>query len=408
MFKTIRSKCYIFRRELCIFTVLMLSLLCTLPPSLHEWNSAWYAMDYSLGFDSRLFIGSLLRLFYPDFLPAQAAYSFVLFSLIFFLLILSFVLGYALRQTEKSAAQTGLLLLIVLYLLSPGSPAYLWTAENLGRFDLYFILVTLLAAIPCFRLTSAAARLLVLTVAGLIALSIHQAFMLVFFPLLFVLFADAMFGRKNSRALFLSGSGCCLLLFVVFIYYQFFSRLPISGPAELIALLTERTSLPVNEVALRYEYFTATSESSGELVMNGLAERIRYGAVTLFLLAPLGGIYLYLWKCIIKAAAGSRSKYLLILLSNAAFIPAFVLTIDWGRWFGAFLTVQALQIVFLAAKKDAAVLAGLTKLAAAFCKHPFLFIITGLWLASLDKFQATLLPDAPVFFSSVYRLLRGG
>lgn len=407
MLKKLQCKCCIFRRELCVFAVLMLSLLCALPASLHEWNSVWYAMDYSLGFDSRLFIGSLLRLFYPDFLPAQTAYTFVLFSLIFFLLILSFVLGYALRQTEKSPAQTGLLILIVLYLLSPGSPAYLWTTENMGRFDVYLILVTLLAAISCFKLASSAARLIVLTALGLIALGIHQAFMLVFFPLMFAMFADTVFGRKNSKALILSGFGCCLLLGIVFIYFQLFSKLPIVSLEELTSLLSKRTDLPINEVALRYEYFTSTAESSGALVRNGLSERIRYGAITLFLLAPLGGVYLYLWKSIIKEAAGSSLKYWLILLSNAAFLPAFAMTIDWGRWFGAFLTVQALQIVFLAAKKDAAVLAGLSKLTSSFRRHPFLFIIIGLWLASLGKFEATLLPDAPVFFSSLYRLLRG-
>lgn len=404
MLKTIKSKCYLFRRELCIFILLFLTFLCTLPDTLHEWNSAWFAMDYSLGFDSRLFIGSLLRLFYPDFLPAEAAYTFVSITILLFLFVLSYILGYTLRTAEGTKAQTGLLILITLYLLGPGSPAYLWTQENFGRFDIFLLFITLLAAVFCFKASSAPARLIVLTLAGLAALCIHQAFMLIFFPLLFVLLADVMFEKKNSKAFILAGLVCCMLLAIVFLYFQLFSQIKASGIEELTAALSQRTSLPVNEVALRYEYFASTSQSSKELVMNGLGERLRYGAVTLFLLTPFGGIFLFLWKSILKEASRSKWKYWLILAGNAAFIPAFALTIDWGRWFGALLTVLTLQIVFLAAKKDAPVLAGLTRLTLTFHKHPYLFILTGLWLGSLSKFQATLLPDAPVFFTSLYKL----
>lgn len=97
---------YTFRREALIFPIVF-TLLRQLPEELHGWNSAWYAMDYSLGFDSRLFIGSVLRLFYPDFLPAKAAYRFVFLSLILLLFLLSWVLGYALRQLEGKMPKKG-------------------------------------------------------------------------------------------------------------------------------------------------------------------------------------------------------------------------------------------------------------------------------------------------------------
>ena len=141
--------------------------------------------------------------------------------------------------------------------------------------------------------------------------------------------------------------------------------------------------------------------------MNLLGERIRYGLITLFLLSPLAVLYIYLWLHILKTAPKKEKWiYTLLLLSHLCFVPAFVLTIDWGRWFGAFLTMQALQIVILAAKKDVPVLSALHTLEGAFRKHPYLFIAAGIWLGSLHKFQATLLPDAPVFFTSLYKLYR--
>lgn len=422
MIKKANSFLYTFRHELLIFSLLFFTLLCQLPDELHGWNSAWYAMDYSLGFDSRLFIGSLLHIFYPDFLPAKAAYTFVFLSLVLLLLMLSYILGFALRQTEMtlaghpfakttlekySQAGKGLLLLISLYLLCPGSPSYLWTSENIGRFDAYLLLVTLAAIICCFHISSSWLQLILITLASLIALSIHQAFMFLFFPLLLTLYFIAAGGTKMSKLHMVSTCAAIAVIGMVFLYFQFFSHIRIPSCEELISLLSSRTDLPVNEVALNYEYFSTVAQSSSDLVLNLLKERIRYGLVTLFLLSPLAILYLYVWFHILKAASKKeRWFYILLLFSHLSFIPAFLLTIDWGRWFGAFLTIQVLQVVILAAKKDVPVLSSLHALGGAFRKHPYVFIAAGIWVGSLHKFQATLLPDAPVFFTSLYKIFR--
>lgn len=429
MIKKAKIFLYTFRHEFLISLLLFFTLLCQLPDRLHDWNSAWYAMDYSLGFDSRLFIGSLLHIFYPDFLPAEAAYTFVFLSLILLLLMLSYVLGYALRQTEMtpagqpfakagqpfakipfgkySQAGKGLLLLIAFYLLCPGSPSYLWTSENMGRFDAYLLLVTLAAIICCFHISSPWLQLIPITLAGLIALSIHQAFLFLFFPLLFTLYMKAADGKRTSKAYIISAFAAMAVMGMAFLYFQFFSHIRIPSCEELVFLLSSRTDLPISEVALNYEYFSTVAQSSSDLVLNLLGERIRYGLVTLFLLSPLAALYLYVWFHILKSAMKKEKWiYILLLLSHLCFVPAFLLTIDWGRWFGAFLTMQALQIVVLAAKKDVPVLSALHSLEGAFRKHPYLFIAAGIWVGSLHKFQATLLPDAPVFFTSLYKLYR--
>lgn len=392
-------------REIFIFVFLFFSLLCTIPASLHDWNCSWYAMDYSLGFDSRLLIGSLLKLIYPEFLTAAAAYHFVFFSLILLLLLLSFILGYALRQTKDSSAGTGLLGLILLYLLCPGSPAYLWTEENMGRFDLYLLILLLAAVVIYFKVSSALLRLALFTVCGLAAISVHQVFMFIFFPLLFTMLVSTIAEMENKKTGFIAGFLGILCLCGTFFYFQFFSHLNISSSQELAALLASRTSLPVSELPLRHEYFMPLADSIRELVLNQAGERIRYGAVTLFLLLPLLLIYGRIWYSI-KTDASKKTRYFLMFFGQFSCLPAFFLTLDWGRWFGAFLTVQALQIVILAAKKDAAVLNALSKLNDDYRKHPYLFIASALFLASLHKFQATLLPDAPVFFTSLYRLYR--
>lgn len=136
-----------------------------------------------------------------------------------------------------------------------------------------------------------------------------------------------------------------------FLYFQLFSHIDITSCEELVSLLTARTDLPVNDIALNYEYFATTAQSFSELVLNQPGERIRYGLVTLLLLSPLAILYGFLWVRILKAAMKKdRPVYALFLLSHLCIVPAFLVAIDWGRWFGAFLTMQALQLVILAAK----------------------------------------------------------
>ena len=397
--------CYTFRYEFIIFLFLILTFVLSIPKELHSWTTAWYAMDYSLGLDSRLLIGSLLRLIYPDFLDVQAAYSFVFFATILLLILLSCVLGYALRKSEKEPFKKGLLYLVILYLICPGSPAYLWSLENYGRLDLYLLIFTAVSIVIYYKVNHLMLRLILVTLMGVMAISTHQVFMFIFFPLLFTIYLDSI-SEKGAKTIHKIIAGLCILsLAGLFLYFQFFSGINVGSLEELVSLLTGRTNLPIHDIALNYEYFTSFTASVYDLMLNELSERIRYGIITLFLLTPLWVVYGYLWIQILKQK-GARYKYIFFLLSQLCFLPAFLLTIDWGRWFGAFITVQALQIIMLVAKKDAAVISALTRLSTQLRKHPLIFILFGIWMVVLQKFQATLLPDAPLFFTTIYQLYK--
>ena len=271
----------IYRAPL-LFLLLASTFLCSLPDQLHGWNSAWYAMDYSLGVDSRLFVGSFLRLFYPDFLPASSAYAFNVLSTLVLLALLSHVLASVLRLVENTPCETGLLALTTLWLLSPGSPAYLWNTENMGRFDLYLFLVTLIAAAVFLHVRAVSVRFAVFTICGMVCLAIHQGYLFTFFPLLAAMYLLTAENRKQLIAAF----SCMAVLGVVFLYFQFFSHIRPGSYEELASVLAARTDLPLNESALRFEYFSGFADSARELVTNQLGERIRYGIVTLLLLSP--------------------------------------------------------------------------------------------------------------------------
>lgn len=396
--------------------LLILSFIIDVPSQLHAWTSGWYAMDYSLGFGSRLMVGSFLKLIYPDFLFAEDAYHFVIIVLIILLAVLLLLWAYVLYKASSDTIRNGLALLIILYLANPGSVAYLWSEENFGRFDTYLFLFTIAGVFLWLKAASYPVRCLIVLLFGSICLAIHQVFIFLYAPVIFVMLVlplDFGTGRfrfreldEKSRQHLLLGMTVLLLLCAQFLYYQFGASLNISSTEELVAVLSSKTNLPVMENALYFEYYSTTEEMISAVVLNELGERIRYTFIALFLLSPIFFLYGYLWCKIIKTEnkTSERIKYILMPLSLCTYIIAFALAKDWGRWTSAFMIVLLLQIIMVAMIKKEAVSAAFLSLNGLAHKLRIPLVIYIFAIALLEKYQCILLPQAPDIFTFFYRI----
>ena len=138
-----------------------------------------------------------------------------------------------------------------------------------------------------------------------------------------------------------------------------------------------------------------------------LRERVRFGIITVVLLAPVFIIYLSLWiKAIYNASVKKdKIKYLLILFTNVLYIPVFALMTDWGRWFAAFITVQCFSFLYLTGVRDKGIKNGLVQLGDKIRKYPFLFVSIILYLSLFDKFEAiNYLPQVETFYYTIYNI----
>lgn len=198
---------------------------------------------------------------------------------------------------------------------------------------------------------------------------------------------------------------CIITIGIVGLFFQFGTNIRYDNVPELTAYLQNRTNLFVCDGTLEQEYFWKFSQHITTNMLPDLRYRIRYGIITLFLLSPILLILGYLWKqAILKAPNKTvKIKYILFLLTNLTFLPAFAFLTDWGRWFGAFFTVNLFFIFLLAARQDSCMLLALKELGTHVQKYPIIYICLLLYLSSFEKFEGiNYLEQAENFYHAVY------
>ena len=225
---------------------------------LQGWSSAWNAMDYSMGTGSRLLIGSIYRLFYGEYLDYTVAYKYVAVGTMLTILVLAIVLGRMIRLAvaKNDQIRHAVFGAVALYLVAPFSIAYVWNDQNLGRLDVYMLLVALLALLVGLTIKNTYVKCVCYTVLGVVGLAIHQGFAFLYYPIVFSVMVYDVFEENRVHAgrfaaAFVSG----LINVAVAVYFQLFSSIHFDSAKELVTFLEGRTNLTISEYALDIEYF---------------------------------------------------------------------------------------------------------------------------------------------------------
>ena len=99
-------------------------------------------------------IGSIYKLFYGDYLDVTVAYKYVGIGIMLTILVLAIVLGQLIRLSLAADPEHRDIIygVVVAYMVAPFSIAYVWNEDNLGRLDVYMLLITLLTVLAALRL----------------------------------------------------------------------------------------------------------------------------------------------------------------------------------------------------------------------------------------------------------------
>ena len=123
-----------------IFLYLAVQMFEIMPDKIDEWGSIWYACDYSMGPGSRFLIGSIIRIFHPDFIYARDVYRICVVVCVIIMLLIAFMLNRLINSVEENR-KTAVIYLTAMFLSFPGSPASVWL--HIGKLELFGLLTGL-------------------------------------------------------------------------------------------------------------------------------------------------------------------------------------------------------------------------------------------------------------------------
>lgn len=357
--------------EIMVSMYLVYSLYINRAGAIYGYVNAWYVINYSYGFGSRLLIGSLIRLLTGGFVTQTFAYHFVLAALCMISVLLAFVIGKVYKKMPDMQTKLAVLFLTVFYLMSPASPEYLWTGENMGRLDTYLLLISLVMAAVFFITKNTVVRYVMFAVAGCLCVLIHQAYVFLFFPFLLVMMIEDIWKNNFKRQHLFGGIAVSLMIGVLFLVMQFKSGIYYDDLDLLMEELNAHADFLVDGGPMEAEYFWTIVENFTNNMVPEIPHHLKYGFMLVCMLCPVWITYLWIWFHAIRHSAEKKEKvkYVLMLLTNLAYVPVFALMNDWGRWFAALFIVGFLDILVLAWNRDGGILSALNILGGGYNKE---------------------------------------
>lgn len=407
MFSRVKNLLEKYMVEMAAGVYLLYLLYINVADTIYGYVNVWYVLDYSYGFGSRLMLGTLLHLFTGDFLEEETAYRFVIAMLGILCILVCILVGMVYRKIKDENKKLAILFLIVFYLASPASPAYLWTRENMGRLDTYLFISSVILALVYMKVKNRYVKYVLFVAIGVFTISIHQVYIFLFFPSLLVMLIHDVWQNGFEKKQLLMSLSTTIILGCVFLYMQFCSGIYYDNLDELVTELSSHTSIGLSVPPLEAEYFWTIKDHFYKNQLPELRERIRFGIITIVMLTPIWGTYLWIWMQAMKSSKDklSKSKYILMLLTNTAYVPVFALMNDWGRWFAAFFIVQFISMMVLAHQGDEGIGQGLEKLGMVIKRKPVIFLVFILYVSSFEKFQGlNYLEQVERFYYATYDL----
>ena len=370
------------------FLLLYTHFIYNRPTVLAGWSSASYALTYKLGFGSRFFIGSILSLFYKNFLDKELAYNFCCICNFMIIVLFSILVNRVVTKTKNNIA---VIYLIGIYLCSSGSVASLWSPQNMGRLETYNYLLVLVGILVFLSRLNISVKYAVLAVITVCNMAIYQGYVFLYYPVIFIMCVCDCLKYKNIKRWILF-AGNVMVTIGTFGIFQFATSINFTDSKELVAYLEQHTNLTVYEDALYYEYFAPVS-----MAFKKISEPMLLGTdlrektfITILLFAPIVILVIYVIMRTFRnenIKAIIKKPYIYWIVGYMAFLPQFILNVDWWRWMAAIIcyTFFAIISMYLTGEKD--IRDTFVTLKGVITKWPIGATTILVYLAMLDKFS---------------------
>ncbi len=372
--------------ELPIFSFLLFEFFVMIPDKVVDSIAmASYLITYKFGFASKALVGSIFSLF-TDIITSNAIYNMAVIAFMILIAFISSLLGTVIRRS-RSEVRPSVILFVILFLSSPLSVTYL-LGMYLGRFDTYWIIITLVSLLflkkPFLRWT-------IPLLCG-IAISVHQGYMFSYMPSLAIPLLYEIYKNKYSKiniAVFLLSCFSAILLFIIFQVSP--SKVPFDNALYFSDYLSNFADFKVSVVMLYNVYFANFKESFYGYVQPLLLSYVVPACITILTYSlPLILIFGVLWKNCFCNTGNRFLKFIFILcaFSPLIFIPIIFLLNDLDRYISAIINTQFILIFYFIYSNESSVIDSVIKIGNFFDKHFLLLIVTIIFLCSIKFSEA--------------------
>lgn len=356
--------------NLVVFGILFLSILRGIRfPNM--WSYTHFLFDYSFGFVKRGLIGEIISQF--NFSSLMSYDSFLIFSTAIFLTNI-FLIGLLLREFINSKNPV----FIGSSLLFCSSLAVVFLSNSIGYFDHIGLLVTLIA----LKLCGFYKKFIFLLISMPFVLLIHEATLIIFFPVIFMslLFALEKEGYTVNKILMLGSFSAVVLILALFIGNQTLTEPEVR---QMYDSLQANLQHPLRQDAFSVLHRDAKDNLSIMQHLWSSNRRLIDLAYSFLVTAPVFMLFIYFSASILKKM---KIKYYLIVLAVLASLSPLILHFfawDMHRWNTLAVTTSFLMlfVVYTSSSK------GQPKAAPRYIYHIFVFLLFLNAISSIPLFE---------------------
>lgn len=335
-----------YRYGLSIFFILVIFLISKSLHSLDEDIIISYVIDYKTGFGPRKLMASILSMLFGVPTMGQIrAFAFTISTIA--CLLFSWLCNTFLAKMKDTNTESfiSVLYLIALYLICPASLLFLLQYPNVGRLDIVlYCLCLLFCVLFYYRNNNRVLYYCGTTILLIIGILTHHIFVATYMTFMVALFVydiwETSFNKKRFLAYLAVGIISSTTLASMLIFSSM--NMPLDDATHYN---------PHFELSRKFVCFGYYAHIFDHFEQYFLPKWHRLAAgftLTTIFLAPLFLAFCKIWKDLISTLNDKRQGRLLVCMhcSFLLFIPAFCITVDYLRWFGAFIFLQILLLSY--------------------------------------------------------------
>ena len=377
-----------------------------------SYYQLYYFIGYQYGFGGRKLLGTI----FSHMLPYHVGHKQILpiiwsINAIFLILLISFI-SNGLKHSINQNIGLSLFFVYAMWFVSPFSiSSYFSQGVNLMYPEIWSMTLVLVFLFIHRYYRDKWWYYLSSIVICLICCLIHHIFCCLFFPLVFSLFINDLFGveanRKELAKKTFAYGFISLLLLIVFVAIWKFSTMN-TDLNTLYEAIIRRTAPDVcshDKEAIEQMYFISNIDNTINQSTNFHRRTIEL-VLTIIALAPLIFILIYPWILTIKASTSksTRYKYLLVaLIPTVLHIPIYFFAVDYGRWEYAWFFNYICLLVFFVWNNDSGIVDAFNKICNKMKNNPIVLISAFLYLAALPASTAWYIPEIHKFADILIR-----